>query len=75
MAGTTYSLNTMQMLAVTGIIISLFAQLILLLVGKEVHNFWAVYPTWVGVFGIGSLFKHFGPAAHHHHGDDHHHDH
>lgn len=68
----TYTLNTMQMLAVTGIIISMVAQLALLITGKTVNNFWAVYPTWIGVFGVGSLFKHFGPAAHHEHGEDHH---
>lgn len=69
----TYTLNTMQMLAVTGIIISLVAQLALLITGKQINNFWAVYPTWIGVFAVGSAFKHFGPAAQHEHGDEHHH--
>lgn len=74
MAGKTYSLNTMQMLALTGVIISLFTQLMLLVTGKVVYNFWLVYPVWVAVFGVGTLFKHYGPATHHHH-DEHDHAH
>ena len=60
----------MQMLALTGVIISLFAQLMLLITGKVVYNFWAVYPVWLAVFALGTIIKHYGPAAHHSH-DDH----
>jgi hypothetical protein len=66
-------LNALQTISVTGVIVCLLAQIGLYLIGKTVDTFWAVYPTWVVVFLLGTLLRFFaGPDDHHHH---HHHDH
>jgi hypothetical protein len=70
-----YNFNTIQMLALTGIIMSAVAHLALLLVGRNIPNFWIIYPTWLGVFALGMLIKIFGNAAHEQPHDHGHQDH
>jgi uncharacterized membrane protein YbhN (UPF0104 family) len=65
-----YTLNTIQSIAITGLVISFVAQIGLLIVGREINHFWYLYPSWVIIFGIGALLKQFAPAPHDH---DHHH--
>lgn len=60
-------LNFFQSLSVTGLILSFAAQMMLLLVGKEVKTIWALYPTWIFVFLLGTAFRFFGSNDHHHH--------
>jgi hypothetical protein len=60
-------LNAFQVIAIFGIIFSLAAQLVLLIIKKEVQNFVYLYPTWVLVFIGGYLIN---PYLSKH--DDHH---
>lgn len=64
--------NMLQTIAVTGVCVSAVSQAGLHLIDKSVTNFWALYPTWVGVFIIGTIFKLFGKPHEHSHEHDHH---
>ena len=50
-------LNALQSISVTGVITSLLAQGFLLLLDKTVSTFWALYPSWVVIFLLGSLVR------------------
>ena len=66
-----YTLNTIQSLAITGLVSSFAAHIGLLVVGREVNNFWYVYPSCVLIFAVGAIIKQFtAPIPHDH---DHHH--
>lgn len=52
-------LNALQSISVTGVITSLLAQLILILIGKHVHLFWALYPSWVIIFLVGTVVRYY----------------
>lgn len=52
-------LNMLQTLSVTGIIVSFVAQFGLQVIEKQVDTFWAVYPTWIFVFAVGTMFRFF----------------
>lgn len=62
-----YTLNTIQSIAITGVVISLAAQIGLVLVGREINHFWYVYPSWVLIFVVGAIIKQFtAPIPHDH---------
>lgn len=73
------ALNTIQTIALTGVITSLCSQLGLSIAEKTVEGFWKLYPVWAGVFLIGSLIRIFykGELDDHHHAHEGHagHDH
>lgn len=50
-------LNAFHTISITGIVFSLFAQLLLLIFDKEITNFWYLYPTWALVFLFGYLWN------------------
>jgi hypothetical protein len=62
-----------QAIAATGLVVSLMAQGGLIFLGKEVENFVYLYPVWLAVFVLATLWRILGPEpdpnehAHHHH--------
>ena len=62
--------NAFQTLAVFGIIFSAIVQIILYFIHKNIDTLWALYPTWVAVFIVGSLIKKYvkydDDHSHHH---------
>ncbi len=60
-------MNSYQFVATTGIIMTLVAHLILMLLNKTVENFAALYACWVVFFTLGT-FVNFNSKAN----DDHH---
>ena len=69
------ALNSYQFIAVTGLIMSAAAHLILhFFVHHSVPGFNWLYVCWTGLYVVGSLMNLFGKPSegHHHH---HHHDH
>ena len=67
-------LNLFQTMAITGVVLSLASQIGLLVMDKQVNNFWLVYAIWTTVFALSSFIK-VGDDHDHHHGHDHDHDH
>jgi hypothetical protein len=65
-------MNSYQFIAVTGLVMTLAAHIILILQAKEISSFWALYLCWVVVFILGSIsnFRSKPGNDHHHH---HHH--
>jgi hypothetical protein len=70
-------LNTIQAISFTGVITSLASQAILYVLGKEVDNFWMVYPCWAAFFLLGTVLRYskFGQIEEHDHHGDHQHSH
>jgi hypothetical protein len=66
-------LNTIQSIAVAGVISSAASQLGLYLLDKQVDNFIYVYPIWVAIFLLGTAIRIYrgGVVEHHHHDHDH----
>ncbi len=64
-----HSMNGFQTISIIGVGFSIFCQLILMLVGKNVADMWALYPTWAGVFILGTIIRLLdkGNDDHHHH--------
>jgi hypothetical protein len=62
-------LNAFHTISITGIVLSLFAQLLLMLFDKTIPHFWYLYPTWVLVFLFGYLWNVIDKDK----GDGHHH--
>ncbi len=60
-------LNALQAISVCGIIFSVAAQLLLIIFGKHVDKIWALYPTWIVVFIIGTILKKYLKQEDHHH--------
>ncbi|SDK30168.1 hypothetical protein SAMN05421823_102396 [Catalinimonas alkaloidigena] len=61
-------LNAIQSISVTGVITSVMAQGFLYLFDKTVDQFWALYPSWVAIFLIGTLVRVYrGKHLDHHH--------
>jgi drug/metabolite transporter superfamily protein YnfA len=63
-------MNSYQFIAVTGVLMTLFAHLILWVTGKHVENFGALYACWGAVFFLGSIVNlttEPGEEDHHHH--------
>ena len=60
-------LNAIQTLSVFGIIFSVIVQIILFLINKHVAYTWALYPTWIGVFILGTIIKKYVKEDHHSH--------
>lgn len=62
------NLAPLQTISIVGVILTLVAHIILLIRGKEIPDFWYIYPTWVFIFFLGWLLrKIFGSSDHHHH--------
>lgn len=61
-------MNTFQVIAVTGLIMTGLAQLILMFIGKIIPNFEMLYPCWLVLYVFG-LFRNLYAKPH----DDHHH--
>ena len=59
-------LNALQAISVCGIIFGVVAQLLLAIFHKHVDNIWALYPTWVFVFIIGTILKKYLKHEDHH---------
>jgi len=51
------SLNGFQTLSIIGVVFSIFCQVILLIVGKQVTDMWALYPTWALIFLLGTVIR------------------
>ena len=60
-------LNAIQTLSVFGIIFSVIVQIILFVIHKHVAYTWALYPTWIGIFLLGTIIKKYAKNDHHHH--------
>lgn len=63
-------MNSYQFLALTGLVMTLLAHLILLLVHKKIANFQALYVVWLVSFSLGTianLRSKPGQEHHHHH--------
>ena len=63
------SLNGFQTISIIGVGFSIFCQGALLLVGKNVEDMWALYPTWAAVFILGTVIRLLDKG----HDHDHHH--
>lgn len=65
-------MNSYQFIAVTGLVMTIAAHLILYVQAKEIQSFWALYLCWLVVFILGSIanFRSKPGEGHHHH---HHH--
>ncbi|MCU0428485.1 MAG: hypothetical protein MUF42_00810 [Cytophagaceae bacterium] len=61
------SLNGFQTLSIVGVFFSVFCQLVLFLINKKVDNMWALYPTWLLVFMLGTVLRFFSKDDHHYH--------
>jgi hypothetical protein len=64
-------MNSYQFVAATGLIMTLLANLILVLIGKHVENFEALYLCWFVFFGAGTVANYKSKPGNH----DHHHHH
>lgn len=63
-------MNSYQFVAATGLVMTLLANLILLLLSKTVDNFNALYLCWVVFFTLGTVANYNskpGDHDHHHH--------
>ena len=63
-------MNSYQFVATTGLVMSLVANLIMLLLGKTVDNFNALYVCWIAFFILGTIANFNskpGDHDHHHH--------
>jgi hypothetical protein len=63
-------MNSYQYLAVVGIVMSLGANVFLLIGHKDIQHFWALYVCWALLFLIGSIINlnnKPGEGHHHHH--------
>lgn len=64
-------MNSYQFVAATGLVMTLVANIIMLLIGKSMHNFEALYLCWAVFFGAGTVVNfNSNPDDHDHH---HHH--
>lgn len=64
-------MNSFQFIALTGVLMTLLAHVILWLSNKHIASFWALYVCWAFVFIAGTIlnFTHQpGDEDHHHHG-------
>jgi len=61
------NLGPFQTISIFGIIFSAAAQITLMLLDKQVNNFWFLYPTWVFIFFVGWLLQKYGKTEDHHH--------
>ena len=62
-------MNSFQFIALTGLIMTLLAHLILTLVDKEIASFGALYGCWLIFYIVGSIlnFRTKPEDDHHHH--------
>ena len=63
-------MNSYQFIAVTGLVMTIAAHIILYVQAKEIQSFWALYLCWVVVFTLGSIANYRskpGEGHHHHH--------
>jgi uncharacterized membrane protein len=61
-------MNSYQFIAVTGLVMTLLAHIILILIGKEIDNFYALYICWFVFFCIGTIVNfNSNPRDDHHH--------
>lgn len=64
-------MNSYQFVAATGLVMTIVANIILLLIGKAVQNFGALYLCWLVFFVLGTIANfNSNPDDHDHH---HHH--
>jgi K+-transporting ATPase A subunit len=66
-----------QSISLLGIVLSAVSQFGLMIAEKTVENFWAIYPSWIVIFIIGTIIRVMRKdtiAHHHHHHDDHDHE-
>jgi len=61
-------MNSYQFVAATGLVMSLVAHLLMLLIGKTMENFEALYLCWAAFFAVGTIANfNSKPDDHHHH--------
>ncbi|WP_299707693.1 hypothetical protein [uncultured Pontibacter sp.] len=61
-------MNSYQFVAMTGLIMTIVANIILLVIGKMVDNFEALYLCWLVFFALGTVANlNSKPNDHHHH--------
>ncbi|PRY11211.1 hypothetical protein CLV24_1116 [Pontibacter ummariensis] len=63
-------MNSYQFVAATGLVMTLVAHLIMLVINKTVHNFEALYICWAVFFSLGAVANfnsNPGDHDHHHH--------
>jgi hypothetical protein len=66
-------MNSYQYIAVVGLVMSLGANIFLLIGDKDVDNFWALYVCWALFFIVGSIINlNSKPGQDHHHHHHHH---
>jgi hypothetical protein len=62
------AMNSFQVIALTGLVMTALAHLILNLVHKNIPSFELLYPCWLVLFSFGLLRNLFSkPDDHHHH--------
>lgn len=64
-------MNSYQFVAATGLVMTLVANIIMLFIGKSMHNFEALYLCWVVFFALGTIINYNSSPDDH----DHHHHH
>ncbi|WP_240676178.1 hypothetical protein [Botryobacter ruber] len=64
-------MNSYQFVAVTGLVMTVVAHIILALIGKRVENFEALYLCWTVFFALGTIANYRSKPEDH----DHHHHH
>jgi hypothetical protein len=63
-------MNSYQFVAVTGLVMTILAHIILLIIGKSIDNFTALYICWLIFFSIGTYINFNSNSEnndHHHH--------
>ncbi len=61
-------MNSYQFVAATGFAMTLLAHVILVLIGKSLENFTALYFCWTAFFILGTIANFYSkPEDHHHH--------
>ncbi|MEJ8800621.1 hypothetical protein [Pontibacter sp. H249] len=61
-------MNSYQFVAATGLVMTLVAHMILLLIGKSIENFQALYACWAVFFTLGAIVNYNSkPGSDHHH--------
>lgn len=62
-------MNSYQFVAATGLVMTLLAHVILMLIGKSIENFTALYICWAVFFTLGAIanFNSKPGEGHHHH--------
>ena len=60
-------MNIIQILSIVGTVLGIMAHVGVTLIHKEVQGIWYIYPTWLGIFVIGTILNYFDIDEEHDH--------